>query len=213
MHEKVLLKGSLELLENLETADPSFFEGWVLAGDTGLALQLGHRISEDFDFFRLDAFERQALHAVFKGVGPPYETLQDGEKTLTVLVGGVKFSFFQIADPFLFKAMPYRSLAVADARDIALMKLIAISGRGSRKDFVDLYTLLRSGPILQDYFDLLPKKYGAGRASTMHILKSLTSFDDAEQEPMPTMLEPFDWEECKKFFVRQAHAIVLPPHV
>jgi len=90
------------------------------------------------------------------------------------------------------------------------MKLIAISGRGSRKDFVDLHTILRSGPILQDYFELLPKKYGPGRANVYHILKSLTYFEGAEQEPPPPMLEPFDWDECKSFFVREAHAIVLP---
>ncbi len=47
-------------------------------------------------------------------------------------------------------------------------------------------------------------------ARIYHILKSLTYFEDAEQEPPPTMLEPFDWEECKAFFVREAHSIVLP---
>ena len=72
------------------------------------------------------------------------------------------------------------------------MKLIAISGRGSRKDFIDLYTILRNGPILKDFFPLLPIKYGAGRANVYHILKSLTYFKDAEREPPPTMLEPFD---------------------
>ncbi|MBM3303261.1 MAG: nucleotidyl transferase AbiEii/AbiGii toxin family protein [Deltaproteobacteria bacterium] len=129
---------------------------------------------------------------------------------MTVLLSGTKISFFQIPDPFLFERTPYRFFFLADIRDMALMKLIAISGRGSRKDFVDLHTILRSGPILQDYFRLLPQKYGPGRANLYHILKSLTYFEDAEQEPMPTMLEPFDWEECKAFFVREAHAIVLP---
>jgi hypothetical protein len=51
---------------------------------------------------------------------------------------------------------------------------------------------------------------GPGRANVYHSLKSLTYFADAEREPMPTMLEPLDWKECKVFFVREAHAIVLP---
>jgi len=91
-----------------------------------------------------------------------------------------------------------------------LMKLIAISGRGSRKDFADLYIILQDVPTLETYFDMLPKKYGESRVNTYHILKSLTYFDDAESEPMPRMLVPFDWEECKAFFVREARAIILP---
>lgn len=209
MHEKVLPQGSKALLAWLEKNAASVFQEWTLAGGTGLALWLGHRISEDFDFFRNEGVDLNVLHGTFKKHGA-YETLQEAEHTLTVLVGGIKLSFFQIPDPFLFERTPYRSFHLADIRDIALMKLIAISGRGSRKDFVDLYTILRSGPILQDLFQLLPEKYGPGRANVYHTLKSLAYFEDAEPEPPPTMLEPFDWEECKAFFVREAHAIVLP---
>jgi hypothetical protein len=175
-----------------------------------LALHLGHRVSEDFDFFRTDAFDLNALHAALKPQGS-YETLQEAEHTLTVMLGGVKMSFFRVSDPFLFKALPYRFFAIADVRDIALMKLIAISGRGSRKDFVDLYRILRSGLSLSDYFALLPKKYGPERVNAYHILKSLAYFEDAEQEPLPVMREPLNWQECKAFFLREAHAIVLAP--
>ncbi len=209
MHEKVLPQGSKTLLAWLETNAASIFQEWTLAEGTGLALWVGHRISEDFDFFRTEGMDLNLLHGTFKKHGA-YETLQEAENTLTVLVEGIKLSFFQIPDPFLFERTGYRSFHLADIRDIALMKLITISGRGSRKDFIDLYTILRDGPILQDFFQLLPEKYGPGRANVYHILKSLTYFEDAEQEPPPTMLEPFDWEECKAFFVREAHAIVLP---
>lgn len=210
MHAKALPKGSEKLLTGLERLDAPVLRGWTLAGGTGLALHLGHRISEDFDFFRNDAFALDAVHAVLREHGA-YETLQeDAEHTLTAMVDGVKLSFFRVADPFLFAPVPYRFFGVADRRDIALMKLVAISGRGSRKDFVDLYTILRSGPGLREYFHLLPRKYGKGRANAYHIIKSLTFFDDAEREPMPKMLEPFKWKEAKAFFVREAHALVLP---
>jgi hypothetical protein len=209
MHEKVLPKGSLDLLSRLDEIDESFLKGWVLAGGTGLALQLGHRVSEDFDFFRNDKFSIDDMHRVFRAAGN-YETLQELEHTFTVLACDVKVSFFCVPDPFLFETYSYRDFSIADVRDIALMKLIAVSGRGSRKDFVDLYTILRGGSPLQEYFDLIPKRYGSGRTNSYHILKSLTYFDDAEREPMPKMLEPFDWGECKKFFIRQSHAIVLP---
>ncbi len=89
------------------------------------------------------------------------------------------------------------------------MKPAAVSGRGARKVFVDLFVLLRSPPSLRDYFEWLPKKYGPGRADAYHILKSLVYFDDAEREPMPRMRIPFDWNECRHFFEREARRIIL----
>jgi hypothetical protein len=99
--------------------------------------------------------------------------------------------------------------SIASVEEIALMKLAAVSSRGSRKDFADLYVILQQGGTLEAYFELLPRKYGASRVNTYHILKSLTYFADAEKEPMPRMLVPFDWDECKAFFVRQARSILL----
>ena len=51
------------------------------------------------------------------------ETLYSDERTLSVLMRGVKLSFFQVGDPFLFPVTPYTFFGVADLRDIALMKL------------------------------------------------------------------------------------------
>ncbi len=209
MHEKVLPQHSLELLSRLEKEKSPLLSGWILAGGTGLAFHLGHRLSDDLDFFRTDNLDVRLLHDIMRRHGR-YETLQEEEHTLTVLLHETKLSFFRVRDPFLFEPMPYRFFSVADVGDIALMKLAAISGRGSRKDFADLYVILQNRPTLEDYFDLLARKYDAGRFNAYHILKSLTYFDDAETEPMPRMLMPFDWEECKAFFVRSARAIVLP---
>jgi len=209
MHEKVLPKGSKFLLKKFEEMDSPHMRGWTLAGGTGLALHMGHRISEDLDFFRADSFNVEKLHECLKKIAE-YETLQEDSSTLTVIISGVKISFFCIGDPFIFETVSFSFFSIADIRDIALMKLIAISGRGSRKDFVDLYSILRRGYILQDFFKLLPKKYSKGRANAYHILKSLAYFEDAEKEPMPRMLEPFDWNECRNLFIRSGHAIVLP---
>ena len=209
MHEKVLPKHSLELLTELEENPSPLLSNWTLAGGTGLAFLLGHRISEDLDFFRTDDLDLRMLHDALAKHGH-YETLQEAEHTLTVIIRKTKLSFFRIMDPFLFNPCPHRFFSIASIRDIALMKLIAISGRGSRKDFADLFLILQNPPTLESYFDMLPEKYGASRINTYHILKSLTYFHDAETEPMPHMLVPFDWEECKAFFIRQARAIVLP---
>jgi hypothetical protein len=199
----------MELLSRLEKEDSPLLSGWTLAGGTGLAFRLGHRVSEDLDLFRSDDMDVRNLHEVLARHGH-YETLQQASHTLTVLIHGTKLSFFRVTDRFLFDASPFRFFAIADIRDIALMKLAAISGRGSRKDFADLYTILQDSPSLSDYFNLLPRKYDPRRLNVYHILMSLTYSDDAEEEPMPRMLVPFDWDECKAFFVREARAIVLP---
>lgn len=209
MHEKVLTKKCKILLAKIENMTPPELKGWILAGGTGLALQLGHRVSEDLDFFRTDKYKIARLHTALRSFGE-YETLQEDEKTLTVILSETKLSFFCIADPFIFETIPYSFFSVADVRDIALMKILAISGRGSKKDFIDLYTILRKEITLQELFKLIPKKYGASRGNIYHILKSLAYFNDAEKEPLPKMLEPFNWNECKGFFVRQAHSLILP---
>ena len=208
MHEKVLPAQSLKLLNEMGNNPSPQLRNWILAGGTGLALHKGHRLSEDLDFFRTDDLDVRELHSLLSQYDR-YETLQEAEHTLTVIIRKTKLSFFRVRDPFLFKATPYRFFRLADVRDIALMKLAAISGRGSRKDFIDLYTILRDKPALSEYFSLLPRKYTPDRINTYHILKSLTYFSDAEKEPTPRMFEPFDWEECKAFFIREAHAIVL----
>ncbi|MBN1837020.1 MAG: nucleotidyl transferase AbiEii/AbiGii toxin family protein, partial [Spirochaetales bacterium] len=127
------------------------------------------------------------------------------------LLRGVKLSFFQVPEPFVFPTTPYAFFRVADVPDIALMKLVAVANRGSRKDFADLYCLFRRGLSLQECLELLPRKYGEGAVNDYQVLQSLTWFEDAEQEPLPRMLEPFSWEECKAFFVREVHTLLLPP--
>lgn len=208
MHESVLPRHSLELLDQMAALADERLAGWTLAGGTGLAFRIGHRVSEDLDFFRTDGLDVRMLHAALKRLGG-YETLQEETHTLTVLIEGTKLSFFNVADPFLFAAEPHRFFAVADMRDIALMKLAAVSGRGGRKDFVDLFLMLQQPPSLADYFEMLPRKYEPRRFSPYHILRSLAWFEDAEREPMPCMRVPFNWDECKAFFIREARSIVL----
>ncbi|MCD4777020.1 MAG: nucleotidyl transferase AbiEii/AbiGii toxin family protein [Candidatus Aegiribacteria sp.] len=208
MHEKVLTGNCLGLLKAFESDPSALLKEWILAGGTGLALQTGHRISDYLDFFRTDLMDVRELHDKLQQYGN-YETMQEDSHTLTILLRNTKLSFILTRFPFIFQGVPYRCFEIADVREIALMKLLAITNRGSRKDFIDLYTILRGDTTLQEYFHLLPEKYGKSRINTYNILKSLTYFDDAEEEPMPIMLVPFVWEECKAFFIRAAHSIVL----
>lgn len=74
------------------------------------------------------------------------------------------------------------------------MKIAAIIGRGTKKDFIDLYFLLRLF-TLNELLDLYLEKYPDG--SLFVAMKSLTYFDDAEQDPMPVMFDNVEWESVK----------------
>lgn len=209
INEKVLPAASAEVLQRMASSGNDCFGGWTLAGDTGLALQLGHRLSEDFDFFRTEGFHPAQMHGALHALGT-YETALEDASSLVVLLDKVKLSFFQVRDPFLFPAQPWRFVQLAAPEDITLMKLAAIGGRGARKDFIDLWFLLREGRIsLPDALAQMPVKYGKERFNLLHVLKSLTYFEDAEREPMPRMLVPFEWAECCAYFREVVREIAI----
>jgi hypothetical protein len=177
-------------------------EGWTLAGGTGLALQLGHRISQDLNFFRAGAFEPPALIDALSRLGS-LEVQARSEETLHVVLGGVRLSFLRAQAPLLFSGTPYRGLVIADPRDIAVMKLVTIGGRGSRKDFVDLYFYLRSGGTIETLLGLARRRFANIDYNEYHLLKSLVFFEDAEAEPMPRMIRRVSWAEVKQAIVAE----------
>ncbi len=92
-------------------------------------------------------------------------------------------------------------MRVASVLDIALMKLEAISGRGDKKDFVDLFFILKSF-ALQELLAKHQEKYGADWSNRYHLLRSLVYFADAEEQPMPMMLMDAEWEQIKNAITR-----------
>lgn len=204
MHPKVLSPDAWRVVRALGHA--GMLEGWTLAGGTGLALQMGHRYSEDLDFFRPDAFDPERLAGELSRLGA-VEVQSRSADTLHVSLGGVRLSFLRTQAPFLFPGTEYRGLMVADPRDIAVMKLLAIGGRGSRRDFVDLYVYLRAADGLDGVFSLLRRRFTRVDYNEYHLLKSLVYFDDAESEPMPRMIEAIPWETVKETIIAAVKAI------
>ncbi len=194
MHPKVLDRQSWNTARKLVGA--GLLESWTLAGGTALALQFGHRYSNDLDFFRHESFDVARLVNSLTAIGR-VEIHSRSLDTLHVSLNGLRVSFLLAQAPLLFAATEYRGLALADPRDIAVMKLVAIGGRGSRKDFVDLYFLLRGGMSLEGMFTLLRRQCTAIDYNEYHLLKSLVYFDDAETEPMPAMIREVSWDAVK----------------
>jgi Nucleotidyl transferase AbiEii toxin, Type IV TA system len=180
--------------------------GFYLAGGTGLALRFGHRRSVDLDFFSRESFDEEALLASLKARFQP-SVLSRAPQTLHLLLRDIRVSFIGYPYPLLFQPDRFASADVADARDIACMKLSAVSSRGSRRDFVDLFVTAKEYS-LEALLSLFVRKFAGIEYSRLHLLKSLTYFEDAEADPPLNMLSQTPWQEVKDFFTRESAALL-----
>lgn len=196
MYQKVINKRTERLLATLTRS--SFIKDFYLGGGTALALQYGHRKSVDLDWFNRKGFDTAKLK---KDLAKIDKIVIDSEEknTLNSVLAGVKLSFFSYPYRLLFPLLEWNKIKIADWRDIACMKLDAVSSRGSKKDFIDLYFILHK-LSLDKLLKLFEKKYKNIGFNKLHILKSLVYFVDADNEPMPVMLKGIEWQKIKKYF-------------
>jgi len=200
MFEDILTEKGQSILEILK--DQPIIGQFYLAGGTGLALQLGHRRSLDLNFFTRTQFRTPELLPQIGKAGN-VSLLREAKDTLTVEIAGTQLSFFRYVYRLLLPPIDFKGrLQIAQIPDIAAMKLTAISGRGSKKDFIDLFFVCKTFS-LKELLEFLAKKYDSPSYSEYHILKSLVYFADAEEEPMPEMLSEVSWEEVKTFFQKE----------
>lgn len=196
--------GTMDILEFL--ANQSCLKDFYLVGGTALALQIGHRLSVDLDFFTsykkniydiegellfLDGFKlntknNYALFAEFKGV------------KVDILNYPYKF----IADP-----ITHNGITLCNKEDICAMKLKTAMNRGAKKDFYDIYFLLQEFSLTK-MFELFEKKYTNIEPNA--IVRSLTYFEDAEETENPVLLKEVSltWEKVKETIVSETRKIV-----
>ena len=172
----------------------NWLKDFYLAGGTGLALQIGHRRSVDFDFFSQKSINNEHISRNLSDIGL-FKKLSEAKDTLYGVLDGVRVSFISYNYPLIGKLITEESMQIASLEDIACMKLSAIASRGTKKDLIDIYFLLRIYS-LETLFKLFEKKYAISDYQYM-LLKSLIYFEDAENDPMPVMLIDIDWEDVK----------------
>lgn len=206
MFEETLVKGAKENLAIL--GNSGILRGAYLAGGTAAALQLGHRISVDFDFFTDKEFVPKVFSKRLSKLGP-FDEEQADRGTVLGRFKGIKFSLFIYKYPLIFPALKYLGLRVADIRDIAAMKIDAIATRGAKRDFVDLYFICKTAYKLKEVVKFYDKKYSRIASNLIHIQKSLVFFNDAEAERMPKMLKPAAWGRIKKYFEDEIRKMAL----
>ena len=190
------------LLKNIteKISIPEFY----MIGGTALSIQLGLRESYDFDFCVPNNFNNEILLQELKEIGE-VEVKQNQKGTCDVILNGVQISFFYypnkvIKEYIIPEEMP--KLKMASILDIAVMKVVAIGGRGAKKDFFDLYNIINKNNITTDELAKgLMQKCG-NNINYANTIMGLSYFEDAEQEILPKTFVEYDWEEIKKFFIK-----------
>ena len=200
MFTKTLSKnasGTLALLGDSEILKDAY-----LAGGTACALQIGHRVSLDLDFFTDFEFNTEiVLEQLEKLSG--FKLDETAKWTILGSFPKVKFSYFYYRYPLIKKTVVFSKINLASLEDIAAMKIDAVSSRGTKRDFIDLYFLAKKFS-LEQILKFYQQKYGKLSNNVVHIIRSLDYFADADSQESPQMLIPLSWEEVKKFFQNQS---------
>jgi len=197
MHPETLAPNTHKLLDLL--GKTSVAKQFYLAGGTALALHYGHRRSIDLDWFSNKEFSVPRLRDKLAAGSGELTVVAEDKGTLHGVMNRVRLSFLYYPYKLLWPTIKYNGVNLADPRDIACMKLLAISNRGSKKDFFDLYILLKYYQLAQ-LFVWFDRKFSGTRYNHLHLLKSLLYFDDAEKEPNPVLLCNLTWREVKRQF-------------
>jgi hypothetical protein len=156
---------------------------FVLYGGTAIALQLGHRVSLDFDFFRSDSLDKDQIRGKFGFVGGA-AVLQDTPDTLVVLArmpaGSVKVSFFgglgfgRVHDPL---QTCDGTLLVASLDDLMATKLKATLDRAEAKDYRDIAEMISAGVSLSAGLSAFKQMFDGEPAQ---VLRAIGYFQDGD---------------------------------
>ena len=182
---------TLELLKKLQRLP--VLEQTRLVGGTALALQLGHRKSIDLDFFGTVDCEAEYLRESIAGIAS-VTILKESPHIHIYIVDGIKVDIVNYKYPWLDDVVLEQGLRLASVSDIAAMKITAIIGRGTKKDFIDIAFLLHHFS-LEEILHFYAAKYND--SSVFMAMKSLAYFDDAEADPMPDMFVNQSWQQVK----------------
>ncbi len=209
MHQEALKSKQKEIFESLKN-----FSDFYLAGGTALALQMGHRISDDFDFFRTKELDKSfitKIYRIFKNYKIKFLLRHSEQIDLTV--DSVKFNFVRYPYPLIFKLKKIKGVRVASIKEIALMKAFTLGRRATLKDYIDLYVILENKLMnLNDILNGCEKKYRREFNSRL-FLEELTYLEDVREIRNGTQIEflqePISREKMVKFFEEQIKKIKI----
>ena len=203
LHTETVEPSTLDLLKRLQRLPA--LSNTRLVGGTALALHLGHRKSVDLDMFGnfdpVVSYRKLLADAGYSAEGAENGTVQ------SLRVDNVKVDLVNYPYPWMDNALEEDGVRLAGLKDIAAMKLSAVANRGRKKDFIDVARLLDVFSLDQ-MLSFYKEKFSVSELSFP--LRGLMYFDDAEEDPMPEMLDGnLTWENVKKRVVAATTKYVL----
>ena len=193
LHTRCVHSATLELLRQLTNLP--FLQDFYLVGGTALALYYGHRASVDLDLFTNADVDWDALNDEILTIGE-WQSFHRRKRIYQGYLEGVKVDFVHYPYPPLNPINHFEGFRLISIEDIAAMKLSAVTGRGSKKDFFDIHLLLQHF-TLAEMVVFFEKKFP--QVGTFHVIRSLTWFEDAEKDQDPDLFEEVSWHEVKIF--------------
>jgi len=183
LHKETIDHNTWELLISLQRL--SHLKGFWLAGGSSLALQIGHRKSDDIDLFSMEPFDNQEM-LEFLEEEFQFHLDFSATNTLRGSINNIKVDILAHKYPLVSKVVEEDGILLYSKEDIAAMKLNAIAGNGTRsKDFIDIYFLLKYFSLSQ-IIGFYSSKYKL--RNEMHVLKSLVYFNDVDLNDWPILV-------------------------
>jgi len=181
--------------------------GFYLAGGTALAIQIKHRTSLDFDFYTEKKFDVRELREEFSSRFKKIQEIYIAEDTLVLAVNDINISFFKYPYSLIRPAKRLEGISIASIEDISAMKIIAISQRGKRRDFIDIYFLMKNFG-LKKILEFTREKYPMFNIYVG--LQGLVYFKDADEDLEKNrfrLLKNIDWEELKGYIIKEVNKV------
>ncbi len=198
-----VLPATLELLKVL--MQKKCLANFNLVGGTSLSLQIGHRLSIDIDLFTINDFDTSEIVLELKE-DLHFDIVQQNPNTLTLNIEYpinsnqfIKVDILKYPYPLLNSIIKNDGIRLLSIEDIIPMKLSAISNRGAKKDFYDIYFLLDKYS-LKEMLELFSKKFP--NINHFHLIKSLTYFNTADEDANPKVFKKLSWEQVKEKIVK-----------
>jgi hypothetical protein len=199
LHTETIESNTLELLNEL--MQKPYLQKFILFGGTSLALQIGHRPAMDLHLYCNEDFNTNEIKEQLINDFSSLHIDSERQNILISKINNIKVDFIRYKYNFDFPVIDKNNLRLANIKDIAPMKLDAISARGKKKDFFDLYFLLKKF-TLPELLELYQKKYK--HTSIFHVVKSISYFDDAEHNPDPIIFDKkITWEKVKLLIIKE----------
>jgi len=136
---------------------------------------------------------------------PVFQVLLESQNSLITNINNIKVDFIRFKYGFTYPIITEKEIRLVDIKDIAPMKLDAITGRGKKKDFYDLYFLLKKY-ALPKILDMYQVKYQ--HTTIFHVIKSITYFHEADTEPDPVIIDKsVTWIRVKKKLIEEVNRL------